>query len=167
LSAKWLLIAIVFFNTGVLPTLFAYVLYKKGQLSSMLMEERKERIIPLFIAVLFYFSTWFLLRNTALPPFIDNFLFGISICGLFTLLINFIYKISLHTLAIGGVLGGLFGFGHLFQVDLAWAILPVVLMLGVTASARLWLSSHRPSEVYVGALLGFLTVYGAILLDLG
>jgi membrane-associated phospholipid phosphatase len=69
------------------------------------------------------------------------------------------FKISLHTLAFGGVVGAILGLyrahGFMDYSVLAFAILA----LGVIASARLILNAHSPKEVNSGAVLGVFILY--------
>jgi membrane-associated phospholipid phosphatase len=79
--------------------------------------------------------------------------------------ITFFFKISAHTTGTAGVLGCLIAI-HLKYIDsmLFWPIVVALVLHGIVSSARLYLNTHDPKEVYLGAVLGFVVNFGAIYL---
>ena len=124
----------------------------------------KERIIPYSSAALYYFALFYLLHHANFPEFyrvtVIDFLnllnLGAATCILLTLLINFKWKISAHTIGIGGLTGGVLGMMYRLQLDLHYLFIALLFCSGIVAYARLKLNAHSPAQVYVGFALGFL-----------
>ena len=72
------------------------------------------------------------------------------------------WKISLHMLGIGGVVGVLFSLNILFGGLFKFAILSI-LVAGILAMARLAEKAHSESQIYIGFLIGFLIEFGSVL----
>jgi hypothetical protein len=75
---------------------------------------------------------------------------------LLTALINTRYKISAHMVGLGGLLGGLISVSALIRFDMTPFYILIILIAGITATARLILGEHRHSQIYAGFALGFL-----------
>jgi membrane-associated phospholipid phosphatase len=67
---------------------------------------------------------------------------------------------SAHLTGIGGVLAvtGILGF-YFPSMTVAYFLVAFLVLGGVVASSRLYLDAHRPAEVYVGLLVGFVTCW--------
>ena len=69
------------------------------------MKDSKERIIPLMISMIFYFWTYWVFKNLDSVFILRVMLLG-NFWGIILLfLINIFLKISMHAMAIGGMLG--------------------------------------------------------------
>ena len=155
-NIKLIIIGITFFFTFVLPAINAFVLLKLGRIKSLEMETQRERLIPYGSAVLYYIALLYLFYNTNFLDFFKMVILGAACCILITLLINTRWKISAHTIGIGGVAGVVLGVIYRLQVDLELVFFVVILIAGIIGYARLRLNAHTPAQVYTGFLLGFL-----------
>jgi hypothetical protein len=155
-NIKLIIIGITFFFTFVLPAINAFVLLKLGRIKSLEMETQRERLIPYGSAVLYYIALLYLFYNTNFLDFFKMVILGAACCILITLLINTRWKISAHTIGIGGVAGVVLGVIYRLQVDLELVFFVVILIAGIIVYARLRLNAHTPAQVYTGFLLGFL-----------
>jgi len=149
------LLAMVLLNTILFPVLIAFLLWRLGFTKSLQMETQRERIYPLIINIIFYFWAWNVSRNLPdIPVPLVQWLLGVFLCGSAAMFTNIFMKISLHTIAMGG----LFMFSVMMMLtDPFWPfwMLPVVLLIaGLTGTARLLREAHLPSEVYAGYLAG-------------
>jgi hypothetical protein len=152
----WLIYALVFLNTCLLP-LFATLLLKKfGLVSSIQIDEQKERNSPYFMTFIFFLSTWWLLSKAPLPPIIAQLMLGASLAILITYFINFKIKISAHMIGIGGVTGAFLVIGFIGIHDYTLFVILSFLTAGLLGWARLHLQAHRPIEIYSGFFLGIL-----------
>ena len=79
------------------------------------------------------------------------------------MLINFRWKISAHTVSMGGVIGAFFGLQSVLQIDMLLQISASILIAGLVGFARLKAGKHSPAQVYAGYLLGFAVLYLLIL----
>ena len=146
-------------NTIIMPLISFFYLKKKGVFTSMFLEKKNERKIGILILFIFHLMTYVLWRKIELPASFLSLFFGILISLVLVFFISGYFKISLHTLAFGGVVGALLGLfrahGFLDYSVLAFALLS----LGIIASSRLLLNAHSAKEVNIGALLGILVLY--------
>lgn len=151
---KTRLLLLFFLFSAVAPGLSFLALHQKKVITSIDIENQRERSIPLLV-MMAYSLVLFLLffvkaPDAALPiAFYALPLSGFIVTALF-MGINRWIKISLHAGGAGILVGFLFAF-FLEQQSFAVWILPVVIIAsGLTISARLFLNKHRPIEVYTG-----------------
>jgi hypothetical protein len=151
---KTRLLLLFFLFSAVAPGLSFLALHQKKVITSIDIENQRERSIPLLV-MMAYSLVLFLLffvkaPNAALPiAFYALPLSGFIVTALF-MGINRWIKISLHAGGAGILVGFLFAF-FLEQQSFAVWILPVAIIAsGLTISARLFLNKHRPIEVYTG-----------------
>jgi hypothetical protein len=160
---KTRLILLFFLFSAVAPGLSFLALHQKKVISTIDIENQRERNIPLLV-MMAYSLVLFLLffvkaPDAALPmPFYALPLSGFIVTGVF-MGINRWIKISLHAGGAGILVGFLFAF-YLEQQNFASWILPMaVIASGLTISARLFLNKHRPIEVYSGWTLAVLITF--------
>ena len=156
-EAKIRLVATVFINLCFFPVIVVLLCWRLNFISSIKLNTQKERIIPLAATMIFYFWGWYVLRNfNTIPAFFKNFLLGCFITIIAAWLANIYYKISLHALGMGGLLGvaGLLVFTMPGGSGVYLAV--AVLLAGMVSSARLFLSAHKAFEIYSGLVIGLL-----------
>jgi hypothetical protein len=157
-QAKQLIMAMVFTTTFLFPALFIIMLYKRGIISSVQMNDRKERIFPLTITSIFYFLAFYIIRQLHLPDIYFRLFLGSAVLVLSTLIISLFWKISAHMTAIGGLLGSLIGISQIVQNNLTGWVMLAVLCCGLVGFARLKLRAHNQAQVYTGFFTGFLVM---------
>lgn len=149
------LMAMTFINTVLLPGFVVFLLWRLKFIPNMYLENRRDRIIPLNVVLIFYFWAFYIGRNLeAIPPAMQQWLLGVFIASCAAMFTNIFFKISLHTIAAGGAL--LF-FVLQARADLHWPLgwlAPVVVLAGLVGTARLLRSAHAPGEIYAGYLAG-------------
>jgi membrane-associated phospholipid phosphatase len=151
---------IVLGTSCLLPLSLVPLMLQFKLIENLRMETRKERIIPVFTTGLFYILGFFLLRQLGLPVFIYQFVFG-SLIALFTALaITLFWKISLHLVGIGGVTGAVVALSLIMGLGITPVLVALFWIAAITASARLYLGAHTPSQTLAGFALGFLIVMG-------
>jgi len=145
-----------------------------GLIQTIEMKDKKERIGPLIVTGLFYMWLYVNVRNnTNIPDVLSFFILGSTISVFMALMINSFTKISLHTIAMGGLTAGImfiifnwtygtvdipfpwFNF-HLRISDRLVAMI-VVILAGAVGSSRLYLKAHKEDEIYGGYLVGILS----------
>jgi membrane-associated phospholipid phosphatase len=171
LNLKLIILSVTAIFTFVLPTINAFILLKMGRIKSLEMETNSERIIPYSSTALYYFALFYLLHHENFPEFyketVINFLnllnLGAAISILLTLLINLKWKISAHTIGIGGLTGATLGMIYRLQIDLQAFFIALLFCSGIVGYARLKLRAHSPAQVYTGFILGFVIELGLML----
>ena len=155
-SGQRIILLIVLFNTAIAPLLSVVVLKKLKVIGDIFLQDKGERIAPLFIAGVFYFFTFYVLRQVQLPFIIYYFMISATILVFAGLLITLHWKISLHMIAMGGFTGFLISTSIMLKTDITLIIMSAIILSGIMGYSRLVLNAHKPSEVYVGYSLGLL-----------
>lgn len=153
------ILILLLINTIIMPLITFFYLRKRGVFTSVFLEESDERKIGIMILFLFHLITYLLWRKLELPASFNSLFFGILISLVLVYFISGYFKISLHTMAFGGIVGAIAGLyrAHGF-ID--YSILSIAILgLGIIASSRLILGAHTPREINWGAFVGFMSLY--------
>lgn len=156
---KLIIVGITFVFTFILPAVNAFILLKMGRIKSLEMETTGERIIPYTSTALYYFALFYLFYNAQFPGVFKILILGAVISILLTLVITFKWKISAHTVGIGGICGGMLGLIYRIQADMQLIFMIIILLAGIIGYARLRLNAHNPAQVYAGFVLGFIVQF--------
>lgn len=164
-ARKLKLLATVAVNLTFLPAITVFLSWRLGFLSGLQLKTQKERIIPLAAAMIFYFWCWFVLRNfVEIPEVYRDFLMGSFLTIIAAWLANIVFKVSLHMLAVGGLVGFAFVLVFMAEGSGAWYLAAAAMIGGVVGTARLLVSAHHPFDVYSGFLIGIICQMLAIFL---
>ena len=151
------IMAMVVLYTGFFPLVAVFLLWRLKFIPNIYLRTQKERIIPFVIAMFFFFWIYYVSRNLeAFPGSLKQFLMGVFISSASALFANIFTKISMHGMAVGGMVG--FSFIQQFA-DVHWQSswsLTALFIAGVVCTARLLLKEHRPVDVYAGFFTGVL-----------
>lgn len=148
-------------STAFFP-LFSVLLMKGlGFVESIQLENPKDRIIPLIATMTFYFWISNVMSNTHAPFLLRVLLLG-SFWGVIALfMVNIFFKISMHTTAAGGAVGMIVVLMLKSSVNMVVPFFVMLLIAGVIGTARLILSAHSKSQVWLGYIVGFASQLGA------
>nr|WP_262921615.1 hypothetical protein [Pontibacter ruber] len=165
LSSRWMVLAMIFFTTVIIPGLGAYALVRTGHIDSMEMDRREQRRLPLLFTGLCYGVTSYLFYREPVFDQLFYVVMGIIATSVFlTWVISLFWKVSAHSMAMGGSLGLLLFLNRLVpEAELLSPIIFDVLIAGAVLSARLSLDAHTPAQVYTGFGSGFLLAFTAAL----
>ena len=155
LSQNLLLIyGILIFSTMVLPLISIFWLMQKGKVSSLEMSNHKERSLPLFKTVIWMSFGYYLLQNLLFyTPILKAELLGAILIILIAAIISKFWKISLHLLGIGGVVGVFIAL-QILHGDFLYLLLLFILLSGLLGVARIKQKAHNYAQVYAGFLVG-------------
>jgi hypothetical protein len=164
LKGKLMLVGIVLLTTVLLPLFTGLLLIRMKIIHSFFPKTREERIYLLLNTAIFYYLTYYLLKGIHVSLVFNYFMLGSTFLVICSLVITFFFRISLHMIATGGLLGGMLGltFGH--SVDVTGFILALILFAGLMGTARLKIDSQKPGEVYFGLLVGITVMFLLFLL---
>jgi hypothetical protein len=154
-NVKKLLFLIILVNNVFLPLSLLPFFIHQNIISSWTITERKERNIPLIITTLLYCTTSFIVFRFPIPVFLKSFIFSAAFISLIVTLINFRWKISLHSVGVGALISLVLILSLKMLTPLEWYLVPAVIVGGLVLSARLKLNLHSPAEVWTGLFLGF------------
>lgn len=155
LPVKKLLLMIIIVNNVFLPFALMPVLMYMNFVNSWTMREREERVVPMIISTILYATSFYIFYKFPVPFFLKSFMFSIFLISLILTLINFRWKISLHSVASGSLAGLILYLSFRLNSDLLWMLVLVVIAGGMIMSARLRLDLHSPRQVWLGFSTGF------------
>ncbi len=145
----------VFWMTAFFPAFAVFLMARLKLIESMLLRTQKDRIIPFFVSMFFYWWMYYLSRNfTDQPIVLKFFYFGIFISTAVGVFLNNYMKISLHGIGAGGAVAAMILFAFYYQLNLGLAISITVMLAGLISTCRLALGEHKQVEVYAGFLTG-------------
>jgi len=149
-----LIYGILVFSTMVLPLVSIFWLMRKGKVSSLEMSNHKERSLPLFKTVIWMSFGYYLLQNLLFyTPILKAELLGAIIIILIAAIVSKYWKISLHLLGIGGVVGVFIAL-QIMHGDFLYLLLLFILLSGLLGVARIKQKAHNYAQVYAGFLVG-------------
>jgi hypothetical protein len=160
---KMRLILLFFLFSAVAPGLSFLALHQKKVISTIDIENQRERNIPLLVMMAYSLVLFLLFFVKAPKSALPIAFYALPLSGFFVTAIfmgiNKWIKISLHAGGAGILVGFLFAF-FLEQQSFAIWILPIAIFVsGLTIAARLYLNKHRPVEVYTGWTLAVLITF--------
>ncbi len=155
LEAERAIYSVIGLNTFLVPTLLILYLKRLKIISSIDVENRKERLIPFIITLVLYVTTYVLIRRSPLPETLYSMVAASILAMIIAFIITLFWKISIHMTGIGGVIGAmcaLFDIHMFFPVGILTAL---VLLGGFIGTARMVLNVHTLGQVICGSILGF------------
>lgn len=159
---KLLLAATVYLLTVFIPTvlIFLYRLVRGWSLQEL--GRKRNRIVPYAISITSYLLCIWLLDRVYVNHEIISIIIAALIIQAVSIIVNFFWKISTHTAAIGGVTGALVAYGFLFEFNpVGWLCL-AILVSGIVGSARIILRQHSLAQVMGGYFIGVVCAFVSI-----
>lgn len=162
-EAKRLILYMFLIFSAAAPGLSFFMLHQKKVITTIDMEDAKERNIPMFLMLAYCLLLYILFVIKAPNGVLPKYIYALPLSGVLVTIsytyINRWIKISLH----GGGAGILTGFilaYSLAQAEFAFWVIPAVFLAsGLTLFARLYLKKHTPTEVYTGWGLAVLITF--------
>ena len=148
----------VFIMTFLLPAGLIPLFLYSGLAKSINFSERKERLIPLYVTLIFYVAAYFFIRKLPVSQIYQRFMFSASLSVLLVLAVSYFWKISAHAVAWGGLVGLIWSITLRYETDLMLFLIISLICSGFVGFARLRLGEHSPLQVFAGFLLGFLVM---------
>lgn len=163
-ETRWLVIAMVFIITGLIPLLAITLMIKLGIVSDRAVSQRNQRYIPMSVAAVCYFGASLFVGSIGSPTWFRMFFLGAAAATALDLIITFKWKISAHTTSMGGLVGMMFWFAvsGLADVNVMIMLSMGIVLAGVMCTARLLLQRHTLGQVLAGLLLGFACCFAAM-----
>jgi hypothetical protein len=153
-ASMWLLF-LIFLMTFLLPSLNFLFFRFTGTIRDLAMTERRDRILPfIFISILYGVVTYMFYWKFPVPNLLK--LMAIITCMVIACaVVTPFYKLSVHSLAVWGIIGILTPLNQATEGMLLYPLAIGILIAGIVMSARLLLNAHVPREVLVGGVMGF------------
>ena len=147
-----------FITAYILPIIFIYLLKKLKLIDTYEMTTVEERKFPLMFFTVLSYVLGILLYRTDILTELALFYFGMTLVLLISYLLLYIdFKISMHTIGIGGLIGFIGLLSYSYELNLIILLAFLFVLAGVIATSRLILKAHQGKEVYLGFFIGLLT----------
>lgn len=163
-EVKTKLLLLFFLFSAAAPGLSFLALHQKKVITTIDIENQRERNIPLLVMMAYSLVLFLLFFIKAPDGIIPVGFYALPLSGFILTAvfmgINRWIKISLHAGGAGILVGYLLAFFVEQQQFELWILPVAIIASGLTIAARLYLDKHRPIEVYSGWVLGlFLTFF--------
>jgi hypothetical protein len=156
-EAKRFVLMVVFFSTAILPML-AITLLTLNPKFDISLDKNSDRLLTfLFTSAFYYLGSVLLGRVQVYPVFKILFIAWVLVI-ITVLIISLKWKISSHMAAIGSLTGVVFTLAFQTKINPVLPLLSLVLVSGITGSARIILGKNNLAQILSGYLLGVLIV---------
>ncbi|MCD8297889.1 MAG: phosphatase PAP2 family protein [Prevotella sp.] len=160
---KAFLLVMVCLFTILLPRLLIRVYRRYYGWSLVEMGHKERRVIPYVISIICYMLCYYFMTLAHVPHLIGSIVIAALVVQIACAMVNIYIKISVHTAAIGGVIGALMAFSAIFGFNPVWWLCIVLILSGLVGTSRMILRQHSLHEVIFGFLLGAACSFGSVL----
>lgn len=168
----------VFFTSFLIPAFAIFMMWRLKLISSLAMKDKQDRIAPFIVTGVFYL--WVLrsvMADSNIPTAFLIAVMGTTIGLFMSFIINIFFKVSLHAVSMGGLVGmvlivmWLYSYGSFSinvpivgssEISINLILILSILIAGLVGSSRLFLKAHKPIELYVGFVVGLVCQYIAL-----
>ncbi len=147
------LVCILFSN--LVPIFTVLLLKKMGKISDLDASQRKQRILPLTLGIIYSASAYLILSTMAADNLIRGLMFCFMTNSVIIILITKYWKISIHAWGVAGPLAALWLAGFHYP-------LTAVLIMGAVNWSRVILKQHTILQVLAGSALGLLLTFAQL-----
>ena len=160
LARKWVMLRIAL-NMVFFPAITVFLLRGVGFIESIFLKKQKDRIIPYMASGIFFFWMYLVFKNQPeIPKILTAFTFGVFISSSLALLANIYFKISMHAIGCGGMLGLMIVvLYHSATSPFTLPLMIGILITGIVCTSRLIVSDHTQKDIYLGLLVGFISQF--------
>lgn len=150
----WVLLRVAL-NMVFFPVLTIVLLKAVGFIDSVFLKTQKDRVIPYIAVGIFFFWMFLVFRNQEIPTILTSFIFSAFISSSVALIANIYFKISMHAIGAGGLLGLMLIvlFTH-STLPIALPLMITILISGIVCTSRMIVSDHTPADIYFGLFVG-------------
>ena len=163
-NKSWLPIRVLY-GSVFLPAFTVFLLKQLKFIDSVFLKTQKDRIIPYVACGIYFFWLYLVCRNDSnLPTIMTSFMLGVFLAASAALIANIYFKISMHAIGMGGILGLFLLIMQQNTMLMTWPLCLAFLTAGIVCTSRMIVSDHRPKEVYTGLILGIVSQFiGAVI----
>jgi hypothetical protein len=145
-------------NNFVFPVLVVLLMRGLGFIKSIQLKTTRDRIIPYMASIVFFFWTWntfYHLQDT--PQIMRDMTQGIFYAAVIGMIANIYFKISMHAMGVGGLVGLMIIVlldGQMYSgIPLAISLL----IAGLVMSSRMITGDHERGDILAGFLVGLMS----------
>ena len=109
---------------------------------------------------IFFFWTFTVFKEQSMfPTILPSFMLGVFLASSAALLANIYFKISMHAVGAGGMVGLFIVIAGTNTMLMTWPLSVALLITGLVCSARLLITDHTPRDIYTGLAAGLLAQF--------
>jgi hypothetical protein len=155
-------------NTVFFPAFAVLIMKGLGFVNSVFLHTQQDRIGPYLSSMIFYFwaARVFFKFQPELTPVLAAFMTGVFLTTAIALIANIFYKISMHAIGCGGMLGIFIIIMNSNSMLMTWPLSAAILITGIVCTCRLMVSNHTQKEIYMGLAVGLVCQFGAAMVIL-
>lgn len=116
------------------------------------------RMLPYLVVLVLYVITLVYFMRLPLNRLIHAFMLSTVIMNAVLFAFSYRHNICIHSAGLGGMAGLVLSLMVIYESPLQIYLAAILLMAGLTGSARLWEGVQKPGEVYSGFILGMAVV---------
>lgn len=144
--------------TIILPIVNVFFLVKTKYIGSIEMSNHKQRPLPLLLSSIWLILGYYHLNELLVfSPILRAILISTVVIVVVSTIVSKYWKISLHMLGAGGLVGVIFSLNILFG-GIQAALVISILFSGILGVARIYENAHNHSQIYAGFSFGFIIV---------
>lgn len=149
------ILGLYFLNVVVLPLILLSMMKHKGVIDSYDLPDKQQRKLPLILISLLYIMSYYLFQKLDVHRVLLSYLLSAATILIFTSLLNNFYKISLHAVGAGALLGLICSLQFFTSTDLRPLVILALLLCGFILTARNIAGNHTRAEYLTGLAVGF------------
>ena len=159
LEQKVLFLCLVAFITFGGPVSYILFLYFRGEIDDIYIKDKEKRRAPMILAMICCATTAYQIQQLNYPEAISRVLWICSAGICLSFLINYFWKISLHSMGAAGFTSIVYGLAFYSYYDYSIVLLASILFTGAIGFSRLILEAHTLNQVLAGYFLGSLAYF--------
>ncbi len=156
LEARLSILFMVIIFTVVIPKMTLFVLRTGLNMSRWQFDMRVNRHIQYAVTFISSLACIIVLRRWTSFDFLYGVLIAALVAEIVCLIINMWWKISVHMVGVGGLVGLVGAFSARFGFDPVWPTCMILLLAGFLGSAQMFLRQHNLVQIIVGFIVGVL-----------
>lgn len=153
---------IVAVTTVVFPLISTGILLLRGEITSWFMPNQHERLWPFFYTLIYFLMCHYLVQKLPVPFILSAVFLGAAMALAIALIFNFWFKISIHMVGAGGIVGLMLVLCQIMYAHFTITLVIAILLAGLLGTARLYVGMHKQSHIYTGFVVGLVTMYYAL-----
>ena len=155
-------------NTIFFPAFAILVMKGLGFIKSVFLHTQQDRIGPYLVNMIFYFwmARVFFKFQPELTPVLASFMTGVFLTTAVALIANIFYKISMHAIGCGGMVGIFIIIMNSNSMLMTWPLSIALLITGIVCTSRLIVSNHTQKEICMGLVVGLICQFAAAIVIL-
>jgi hypothetical protein len=164
-AVKGSLVFTTILNTVFFPAFAVLLMKGLGFIQSIFLKTQQDRIGPYLASMIFYFwaARVFFKFSPSLDMVLPAFMTGVFLTTVAGLLSNIYFKISMHAMGVGGMLGIFLIIMRSNTMLMTWPLSIALLITGIVCTSRMLVSGHDSKEIYLGLLAGLACQFAAAL----